>query len=56
MTQKQINEVLNMRGWGPQLLDKIMYEVNKVLNKSKKSIAKRRHDDIPLDSERETDY
>ncbi|MEC7178319.1 MAG: helicase-related protein, partial [Candidatus Thermoplasmatota archaeon] len=56
MTQKQINEVLNMRGWGPQLLDKIMYEVSKVLNKSKKSTVKRRHDDIPLDSERETDY
>ena len=56
MTQKQINEVLNMRGWGPQLLDKIMNEVSKVLNKSKKSKAEIRHDDIPLDSERETDY
>ena len=56
MTQKQINEVLNMRGWGPQLLDKIMHEVSKVLNKSKKSTPKRRHDDIPLDTERETDY
>ena len=56
MTQKQINEVLNMRGWGPQLLDKIMHEVSKVLNKSKKSTPKRRHDDIPLDTEKETDY
>ena len=56
MTRKQINEVLSMRGWGPQLLDKIMHEVSKVVNKSKKSTPKKRHDDIPLDTERETDY
>ena len=56
MTQKQISEILRMRGWGPQLLDKIMIEVSKVLNKSGKSAINLRQDDIPLDSEKETDY
>ena len=56
MTQKQISEILRMRGWGPQLLDKIMIEVSKVLNKSGKSATNLRQDDIPLDSEKETDY
>ena len=44
-----------MRGWGPQLLDKIILEVSKVLTKSAKS-SKLRQDDIPLDDENKADY
>ena len=56
MTQTQKSEILRMRGWGPQLLDKITFEVSKVLKKSGISVTKQRQDDIPLDSEKETDY
>ena len=56
MSQKQMSELLRMRGWGPQLLDKIMLEVGKVLNKSGKGEIIPRQDDIPLDSEKGTDY
>ena len=56
MSQKEKSEILRMRGWGPQLLDKIMLEVSKVLSKSGKSNIKQRQDDIPLESENETDY
>ena len=51
-----MSDILRMRGWGPQLLDKIMLEVSKVLNKSGKSVVNQRQDDIPLESEKETDY
>ena len=33
-----------------------MHEVNKVMRKSGKSSIKQRQDDIPLESENETDY
>ena len=56
MTRKQISEVLKMRGWGPQLLDKIILEVSKVLTKSAKKPSKLRQDDIPLDDENKADY
>ncbi|MEC8312334.1 MAG: DEAD/DEAH box helicase [Candidatus Thermoplasmatota archaeon] len=56
MSKKQISEVLRLRGWGPQLLDKIMLEVNKVLKKSGPRKKPVRRDDIPLDSESEADY
>ena len=56
MSKKQISEVLRLRGWGPQLLDKIMLEVNKVLKKSGLRKKPVRRDDIPLDSESEADY
>ena len=44
MTRKQISEVLKMRGWGPQLLDKIILEVSKVLTKSAKKSSKLRQE------------
>ena len=45
-----------MRGWGPQLLDKIILEVGKVLTKSPNKSPKLRQDDIPLDDENKADY
>lgn len=51
MTKKQIDQILKIRGWGPQLLDKIMLEVVKVIEPSKQKKKKVRLDDIPLDDE-----
>ena len=51
MTKKKIDQVLKIRGWGPQLLDKIMLEVAKVIEPSKQKQQKVRLDDIPLDDE-----
>ena len=51
MTKKQIDQILKIRGWGPQLLDKIMLEVAKVIEPSKQMKKKLRLDDIPLDDE-----
>ena len=51
MTKKQIDQILKIRGWGPQLLDKIMLEVVKVIEPSKQMKKKVRLDDIPLDDE-----
>ena len=45
-----------MRGWGPQLLDKIILEVSKVLTNSSNNSSKLRQDDIPLDDENKADY
>ena len=56
MTSRQISEVLKIRGWGPQLLDKIIIEVNKVMKRSSTSEKRIRQDDIPLDNESEADY
>jgi helicase len=51
MTKKQIDQILKIRGWGPQLLDKIMLEVAKVIEPNKQKKRKVRPDDIPLDDE-----
>ena len=51
MTKKQIDQILKIRGWGPQLLDKIMLEVSKVIEPNKQKKRKVRLDDIPLDDE-----
>lgn len=51
MTKKQIDQILKIRGWGPQLLDKIMLEVAKVIEPNKQKNRKVRLDDIPLDDE-----
>jgi len=51
MTKKKIDQILKIRGWGPQLLDKIMLEVAKVIEPSKQKQQKVRLDDIPLDDE-----
>ena len=51
MTKKKIDQILKIRGWGPQLLDKIMLEVAKVIEPSKPKQQKVRLDDIPLDDE-----
>jgi len=57
MSSNKRNEILKLRGWGPQLLDKVMVEVNKVLKKNKQHIKKKqRLDDIPLSDEDESDY
>jgi len=56
MSKKQISEVLKIRGWGPQLLDKILLEVNKVLRKSGGKTKQKRRDDVPLDGEDDADY
>ncbi|HII36926.1 MAG TPA: DEAD/DEAH box helicase [Candidatus Poseidoniaceae archaeon] len=56
MNKKQISEVLKIRGWGPQLLDKILFEVNKVLRKSGGKTKEKRRDDVPLDGEDDADY
>ena len=45
-----------MRGWGPQLLDKIMLEVAKVLRKNGRLTKQKRRDDVPLDGENQADY
>ena len=51
MTKKKRDQILKIRGWGPQLLDKIMLEVAKVIEPSKQQKRKPRLDDIPLDDE-----
>jgi helicase len=51
MTKKKRDQILKIRGWGPQLLDKIMLEVAKVIEPSKQQKRKVRLDDIPLDDE-----
>jgi helicase len=51
MTRKKRDQILKIRGWGPQLLDKIMLEVAKVIEPSKQQQRKVRLDDIPLDDE-----
>lgn len=56
MSRKQISEVLKIRGWGPQLLDKIMLEVSKVLKNSGLKAKRKRRDDIPLEGENGADY
>ena len=56
MSKKQATEVLKMRGWGPQLLDKIMLEVSKVLRKNGRLTKQKRRDDVPLDGENQADY
>jgi helicase len=51
MTKIKRDQILKIRGWGPQLLDKIMLEVAKVIEPSKLQKRKVRLDDIPLDDE-----
>ena len=57
MDSKIKNKLLNLRGWGPVLLNKIFEEVNKVVSRQKSEtenqfIQKVRDDDIPLDDEK----
>ena len=60
MNSKIRNKLLNLRGWGPILLDKILGEVEKVVSKQKSNTKiqftqKVRDDDIPLNDEKVSD-
>ena len=57
MDSKIKNKLLNLRGWGPVLLNKIFEEVNKVVSRQNSKTEnqftqKVRDDDIPLDDEK----
>tara|TARA_A100001388_G_C28772056_1_gene504554 strand:- start:2403 stop:4319 length:1917 start_codon:yes stop_codon:yes gene_type:complete len=57
MDSKIKNKLLNLRGWGPVLLNKIFEEVNKVVSRHNSKTEnqftqKVRDDDIPLDDEK----
>tara|TARA_B100000003_G_scaffold206305_1_gene221584 strand:- start:12 stop:2618 length:2607 start_codon:yes stop_codon:yes gene_type:complete len=60
MSPKIKNKLLNLRGWGPILLEKILQEVSKVVSKQKSNhnnqfTKKIRDDDIPLNDEKVSD-
>ena len=60
MSGKQKNELLALRGWGPVLLQNIMAEVEKVVEKEHQakgqtSVVQIHKDDVPLSGERQSD-
>ena len=60
MSRKQRSDLLALRGWGPVLLQNILTEVEKVVEKENKAAnrtsAPRVHeDDVPLSGERQSD-
>ena len=60
MSSKQKNELLTLRGWGPVLLQNIMAEVEKVVEKENQatgptSSPQIHKDDVPLSGERQSD-
>ncbi|HII22221.1 MAG TPA: hypothetical protein HA307_05785, partial [Candidatus Poseidoniaceae archaeon] len=60
MSRKQKNELLALRGWGPVLLQNIMAEVEKVVEKENQAAGQTsspqiHKDDVPLSGERQSD-
>ena len=60
MTRKQRNDLLALRGWGPLLLDKIMTQVQKVVDKQEHAKSSPpsstiHQDDVPLEGEGPSD-
>lgn len=60
MSRKQKNELLALRGWGPVLLQNIMAEVEKVVEKENQATGQPsspqiHKDDVPLSGERQSD-
>ena len=58
MSNSKRNDLLKLRGWGPQLLGKIVTEVEKIISRENSrsksnSTVKKRDDDIPLFDEKE---
>ena len=52
MTRRDQQKVASWRGWGPKLMDNIMTEVKKVVQRNDgKASVKKRGDDMPLDGE-----
>ena len=52
MTHRDQQKVASWRGWGPKLVDNIMAEVRKVVQRDhEKAPVKKRGDDMPLDGE-----
>ena len=52
MTHRDQQKVASWRGWGPKLVDNIMTEVKKVVQRDDgKASVKKRGDDMPLDGE-----
>ena len=60
MSRKQRNDLLTLRGWGPVLLEKLMIEVRKVIEKEERATGAApkpevHQDDVPLSGEFESD-
>jgi hypothetical protein len=60
MSRKQRSDLLALRGWGPVLLQNILTEVEKVVEKENKatnrtSSPRVHEDDVPLSGERQSD-
>ena len=60
MSNSKRNDLLKLRGWGPQLLGKIITEVEKIISRENSRLksnypVKQRDDDIPLSDEKESD-
>lgn len=60
MSRKQRNDLLTLRGWGPVLLEKLMIEVKKVIEKEERATGAApkpdvHQDDVPLSGEFESD-
>lgn len=52
MTRRDQQKIASWRGWGPKLVDNIMTEVKKVVQRGEgKAPLKKRGDDMPLDGE-----
>ena len=55
MSSKQRESLLNLRGWGPLLLEKIDAEIQRVLRRKEREPRAVRDDDSPLEGERSDD-
>ena len=52
MTHKDQQKIASWRGWGPKLVDNILTEVKKVVQRDEGEVpVKKRSDDMPLDGE-----
>ena len=52
MTRKDQQKIASWRGWGPKLVDNILTEVKKVVQRDEGAVpVKKRSDDMPLDGE-----
>ena len=55
MSSKQRESLLNLRGWGPLLLEKIDREIQRVVRRGERQTPSVRDDDSPLEGERSHD-
>ena len=55
MSAKQRESLLNLRGWGPLLLEKIDREIQRVVRRGERQPPSVRDDDSPLEGERSHD-